>query len=79
MRKICLFYSQNKYDYQTWQIRFWRKKRDAQRLMGFFFLDADWLRRQTPITWKPVDSYQQLLSKVEVNSGEYLLSLEEAR
>ena len=58
---------------------FLEKKTRCAKAYGFFFLDADWLRRQTPITWKPVDSYQQLLSKVEVNSGEYLLSLEEAR
>ena len=38
MRNFCFFHSQNNniYDYQTWQTRFWRNSRGAQRFVGFF-------------------------------------------
>ena len=37
------------YDYQTWQTRFWRNL--LELFSWLCFSDADWLRRQTPITW----------------------------
>ena len=43
------------YDYQTWQTCLSRNSGGAQRFVGFFswlcFSDADWLGRETPITW----------------------------
>ena len=45
------------YDYQTWQTRFWRNSRGAQRLMGLFFLDCafrmliDWAGKLRSHVW----------------------------
>ena len=58
------------YDYQTWQTRFWRNSRGAQRLMGFFldcFSDADWLRRQTRET--PANKEQVCITPLISSSG----------
>ena len=50
--KVCLFYGQNN---KIWQTHCLRNSWSTQRFLGFFswlcFSDADWLGRQTPITW----------------------------
>ena len=53
MQKVCLFFSQNNefYDYQTWET-FFLDIYDVRKGLWAFFLDcADWLGRQTLITW----------------------------
>ena len=57
MRKVCLFYSQSSkiLDYQTWPTHLFEKFMTCAKVCGLFswlcFTDADWLGRQTPITW----------------------------
>ena len=60
-RLLCLFYTQNKkiLDYQTWPTHLFAKFTKCAKVYGlfswFYFSDADWLGRQTPITWQTYD------------------------
>ena len=52
------------YDYQTWQTR---GEMGAQRFVGFFlsmcFSAADWLGRQTSITWKERERVTEVIMR----------------
>ena len=65
MRKVCLFYSQN--NKIVWLANMTENTKCA-KVCGLFswlcFWDADWLGKQTPITWQSMKCYK-LFGKVE--------------
>ena len=72
--KVCSCYSQNNKIFwlSSMTDACFKNSRNAQRFVGFFFLicfsDADWLSRQTPITWNDPSHALRAARGVKVHS-----------